>query len=47
MDFNEKYYYIKNKLNLAHKENNKRKITIWKNKLEKWQLEYGAYAPIK
>lgn len=40
----ERYEYIKRKLKEAKTP---RQISIWRNKLEKWQLEYGAYAPVR
>lgn len=43
----ERYYYIKSKIKEAKNENNQRKIKIWKNKLLEWEMDYGAYVPIK
>jgi hypothetical protein len=44
---NEQYDKIMAKLKEAKAEGNKRKMSIWRKKLEQWQLDYGAYAPIR
>jgi hypothetical protein len=41
------YNFIIKRLNEARLSGNKRSISIWKGKLEKWQLAYGAYAPVR
>lgn len=41
------YYKIVDKIKEARAEENKRKLKLWKNKLEKWQLAYGAYQPVR
>lgn len=45
--YEERYYYIKTKINESRIENNHRKLKIWQNKLLEWEMDYGAYAPIK
>jgi hypothetical protein len=42
----ERYYYIQLKIKSARDSNNTKQLYLWKHKLEQWQLEYGAYAPI-
>lgn len=40
------YDGIMAKLKEARAENDVKKYKLWHRKLEKWQLAYGAYAPI-
>lgn len=42
-----RYYEIVAKIEEARKVGDLKGIRRWRNKLEKWQGEYGAYAPIK
>lgn len=42
----QQYNRIINNIKQAKFEGNSRKYNLWQNKLEKWQLEYGAYQPI-
>jgi hypothetical protein len=43
----ERYEYIIRKIAEARENDNKRQLKLWRNKLEKWQLEYGAHSPIR
>lgn len=43
----QQYNKIINNIEQAKLKGNSRKYNLWRNKLEKWQLEYGAYQPIK
>ena len=43
----ERYELIVANINKARAAGNKRALKLWRNKLEKWQLAYGAYTPIK
>lgn len=42
----EKYYQIQSDLREANKSGDLKKIKRLRNKLTKWQIAYGAYAPI-
>lgn len=42
----ERYHNIKLKIKLAEEAGNAKQIKLWRNKLKKWQLEYGAYQPV-
>jgi hypothetical protein len=44
---NQRYEYIINKIKEAREANNTKQLKLWRNKLTKWQQEYGAYAPVK
>ena len=46
MTMEQKYHTILNALKEARETNNTAAIKRLRNKLNKWQLEYGAYAPI-
>lgn len=43
----QKYDHIVAKIKEAREAGNKRVLKLWQGKLEKWQLEYGAYAPVR
>ena len=43
----EEYTRIQSKITEARMSGNKRQLKLWRTKLEKWQLAYGAYAPIR
>jgi hypothetical protein len=45
--YESRYNLIISKIKAARESDNKRSLTLWKNKLSKWQREYGAYQPIK
>lgn len=42
----ERYNHIQTKLKEARETGDMKKIRTWRNKLEKWQQAYGAYAPV-
>ena len=42
----ERYNHIQQKIKEAQANENWKSVRLWRNKLEKWQNEYGAYAPI-
>jgi hypothetical protein len=44
---NQRYELIISKIQEARQTENKRQLKLWRNKLEKWQQEYGAYSPIR
>lgn len=41
------YDRIISRIKQAREANDMKSVKRWRNKLEKWQLQYGAYAPIK
>lgn len=43
---NERYNTIQIKIKEARESGNTRQLKLWRTKLQKWQTEYGAYAPI-
>lgn len=43
----QKYTKIVQKIREARSAGNQRQLKLWRNKLEKWQNEYGTYAPIR
>lgn len=42
----ERYEKIMLKINEAKETGNSKQLKLWRNKLTKWQQQYGAYAPI-
>lgn len=42
----ERYAHIQAKITQARTDDNRKALKLWRTKLEAWQLEYGAYAPI-
>jgi hypothetical protein len=43
---NQRFEYIQRKLHEAKQAGNQRAIKTWRTKLNQWQQEYGAYAPM-
>lgn len=44
---NQRYNLIISKIEEARETNNKKQLKLWRNKLNKWQLEYGSYSPVR
>jgi hypothetical protein len=44
---NQRYDLIISKINEAWETGNKKQLKLWRNKLTKWQIEYGANSPIR
>jgi hypothetical protein len=44
---NQRYEQIISKIKEARESGNSKQLKTWKTKLEKWQREYGSYAPVK
>jgi hypothetical protein len=43
----QRYETIIQNINAAREAGDNKKLKTWRTKLNKWQLEYGAYAPVQ
>jgi hypothetical protein len=45
-DMYKRWQFIVSKIQESRDNGNQRALKMWRTKLEKWQQEYGAYAPV-